>query len=211
MRKSQELKLGGRSNEIATDDIHPSFMNNIDAASASGMSTVNTVSPADQVDATSTSDKFTVTIASPRNQTDAVSSLPDCWNTMQYENFQKKYDGLIARNKKLDCDHYAKCDSINIKRIRVSLEWENCSVEASRKTTTIMQTSLRKKMKEYFSSKAHKLCVKQEEYHACDAITKSIDKRNETYIASTCRVFNAVYSLAKRCRAFSDIKDEIEL
>ena len=75
-----------------------------------------------------------------------------------------------------------------------------------------MQASLRKKMKEHFSSKAHKLCVKQEEYHACDAITKSIDNINERYIASTCRVFNnTVYSLAKRCRPFSDIKNEIEL
>jgi len=31
------------------------------------------------------------------------------------------------------------------------------------------------------------------------------------YIAFACRVFNTVYSLAKRCRAFSDIEDEIEL
>jgi len=66
-------------------------------------------------------------------------------------------------------------------------------------------------MKEHFSSKAHRLCVKQEEYHASDAITKSIDKMNERYIASTCRVFNTVYTLAKRCRLFSDIEDEIEL
>ena len=34
---------------------------------------------------------------------------------------------------------------------------------------------------------------------------------NERHIASTCRVFNTVFSLAKRCRPFSDIKDEIEL
>ena len=66
-------------------------------------------------------------------------------------------------------------------------------------------------MKEHFSSKAHKLCLKQEEYHACVAFTKIIDKMNERYIASACRVFNTVYSLAKRCRRFSDIKDEIEL
>jgi len=33
--------------EIATDDIHPSFMNNTYATSASDMFTVNTVSPAD--------------------------------------------------------------------------------------------------------------------------------------------------------------------
>ena len=34
---------------------------------------------------------------------------------------------------------------------------------------------------------------------------------NERYIASTCRVFNTVNSLAKRYRPFSNIKDEIEL
>ena len=34
---------------------------------------------------------------------------------------------------------------------------------------------------------------------------------NERYTASTCRVFNTVYSLAKRCRPFSDVEDEIEL
>ena len=111
--------------EIATDDIYPSFMNNADATSASDMSTVNTVSPTDQ--------------------TDAAAYLPDCWNTMQIENFLKKYDGLIARNKKLDCDHCAKCDSMNIKGIRVSTKWANCRVEGSGKTTTIMQASLRKK------------------------------------------------------------------
>jgi len=65
--------------DIATDDIHPSFMNNTDATSASDMSTV---SPADETDATSTSDKCTVTTVSPGDQTDAASSLPDCWNTM---------------------------------------------------------------------------------------------------------------------------------
>ena len=104
--------------EIATDDIHPSFMNNIDAMSASDMSTVNTLSPADQTDATSTSDKCTVTTISRGDQTDAASSLPDCCNTRIF----KKYDGLIACNKKLGCDHCAKCHSKNIKGIRVSSE-----------------------------------------------------------------------------------------
>ena len=74
-----------------------------------------------------------------------------------------------------------------------------------------MQASLRKKMREHFSSMTHSVCAKQEKYHAYDAITKSTDKMNEGYIASTCRVFNAVYSLAKRCRLFSNIKDEIKL
>ena len=68
--------------EIATDDIHPSFMNNTDATSASDMSAVNTVSPADETDETSTSDKCTVTTVSPGDQADDASSLPGCWNTM---------------------------------------------------------------------------------------------------------------------------------
>ena len=84
--------------ELATDDIHPSFMNNADAMSASDMSTVNIVSPADQTDTMATSDKCIATTVSPGEQTDAAASLPDCWNTMQYENFQKKNEGLIARN-----------------------------------------------------------------------------------------------------------------
>ena len=92
-------------------------MNNADAMFASDMSAVNTVSPADQTDATVTSDKCIATTVSPGDQTDAAALLPDCWNTMQYKNFLKKYDGLIARNKKLGCDHCAKCDSMNIKGI----------------------------------------------------------------------------------------------
>ena len=51
--------------ETAIDDINPSLMNNADATSASDMSTVNTVSPADQTDATDTSDKCIATTVSP--------------------------------------------------------------------------------------------------------------------------------------------------
>ena len=159
--------------EIATDDKHPSFMNTTDATSAFDMSAIH-MSPADQTDATLTSDKCTVTTVPLGDQTDVASSLPDCWYMMQYENSQKKYDGLIACNKKLGCDHCAKCDSnsfysfydtqipfMNIKGIRVSPEWANCSVKASEKTTTILQVSQEKNEGAFFI-KAHRLCVKQE-------------------------------------------------
>ena len=43
-----------------------------------------------------------------------------------------------------------------------------------------MQAS-QEKMKEHFLSKVRSVCVKQEEYHVYDAITKSIDKMNERY------------------------------
>ena len=66
-------------------------------------------------------------------------------------------------------------------------------------------------MKDHFTSKAHAICVNQVDACENDAITKLIDKANEKYIRYTCKVFNTVYSLAKRSRPFSDVKDEIEL
>ena len=51
--------------EIEMDDIHPPFMNNANATSASDMSTVNIVSPSDQTDVTATSDKCFATTVSP--------------------------------------------------------------------------------------------------------------------------------------------------
>ena len=58
--------------------------------------------------------------------------------------------------------------------------------------TSIQQASLRKKMKDNFTSKAHPICVNQVDACENDAITKSIDKANEKYIRSTCKVFNTV-------------------
>ena len=66
-------------------------------------------------------------------------------------------------------------------------------------------------MSEHFSSTAHGICAKQLKDREEDAITKCIDTMNQKDIASTCRVFNTVYSIAKRCRLFSDVEDAIEL
>ena len=88
---------------------------------------------------------------------------------------------------------------------------EEVSSSSTRGNQTIQQASLRKKMKDHFTSKAHAIYVNQVDSCANDAITKSIDKANEKYIRSTCKVFNTVYSLAKSSRPFSDVEDEIEL
>ena len=66
-------------------------------------------------------------------------------------------------------------------------------------------------MSEHFNSKVHNICVQQLKYRAADTITKCVDALNQKHAASTCRLFNTVYSLAKRSRPFSDIEDEIEL
>ncbi|XP_065650597.1 E3 SUMO-protein ligase KIAA1586-like [Hydra vulgaris] len=77
-------------------------------------------------------------------------------------------------------------------------KWKKCQVLALGKNKTTQLASLRKKKNEYFISKAHAICVNQVDACKHDTITKSIDKANEKYIISTCKVFNTVYSLAKR-------------
>ena len=142
---------------------------------------------------------------------DKADAISDCWSNKQYDYFRKKYDGLIVRNKKLGCNHCAKLDFLHKKGYHVSLEWKNCSISASGKDTTVQQASLRKKMKEFFSSKTHRICLEQLQHRANDQITKCMDALNKKRIQSTCRIFNTVYSLVKRNRPFPDIEDEVEL
>ena len=148
-----------------------------------------------------------------RGEADEASALPDCWSMEQFENFKKKYDGLIVRSKKLGCDHCARfhSESINLKGIHISVEWASCSIVASGRDKTIRQASLRKKMSEHFISRAHSMCVKHLQDCAEGAITKCMDELNQKHIGSTNRVFNTVYSLAKKGRPFSYVEDEIEL
>ena len=91
------------------------------------------------------------------------------------------------------------------------LEWKNRSISALIKNKTVQQASLRKKIKEYFCSKTHSICLEQLQHHANDQITKCMDALNKKRIQSTCRVFNTVYSLVKLNWPFSNIQDEIEL
>ena len=137
--------------------------------------------------------------------------LPDCWSMRQYDSFKDKYDGLIMRDKKLGCLHCVKFDYLNMKGEHISIEWKKCQVVASGKNKTIQQAALRNKKKDNFTSKAHAICVNQVDACENDAITKNMDKANEKYIRSTCKVFKTVYSLAKSSRPFSDVEDEIEL
>lgn len=149
----------------------------------------------------------------PRGKANDASALPDCWSMEQYENFKKKYDGLIVHSKKLGCDHCAKfkSESLHRKGIHVSIEWASCSIVGSGRNKTIQQASLRKKMSEHFLSTAHSICVQRLQDCEEDPITKCMDKVDQKDIDSTNRVFNTVYSLAKRGRPFSDVEDEIDL
>ncbi|XP_048356244.1 E3 SUMO-protein ligase KIAA1586-like [Sphaerodactylus townsendi] len=144
-------------------------------------------------------------------------NLPECWTVQQYNKFKEKYDGLVILNKKLGCDYCAKCDwKIRQKSVHVSKEWKYIQIEASGRNKGVRQASLRKKMKEHFASRAHNICAENLKQREQDSVTEAMHTMNETYLMteeylSTCRVFNTVYSLAKRCQPFSDIEDEIEV
>ena len=146
------------------------------------------------------------------SKTDEVSAIPECCSINLFKNFKQKYDGLILRNKRLGfnyCGTFAST-SVNAKGIHLSIEWVNCRIVPLAKDKKVQQASLRKKMNLHFSSQAHHICVKQ--LQDCpNNIAKCIDNLNKNYIDSTIKVFNTVYSLAKRSRPFSDIGDEIKL
>ncbi|XP_065654519.1 E3 SUMO-protein ligase KIAA1586-like [Hydra vulgaris] len=93
----------------------------------------------------------------------------------------------------------------------ISQEWKKCNVTTSGKDKIVQQASLRKKISEHFVSKAHKLAVEHAKILKKQTSTACIDKMNEKFISSTTRIFNTVYSLAKRNRPFSDIESVIEL
>ena len=118
----------------------------------------------------------------------------------------KKYDGLIVWNRKLGCDHCTKVDSLNKKGLHVSVEWKACNITASEKNKAIQQASLRKKISEHFNSKVHNICLQQLKYRADDTITKCVDALNQKHAASTCRLFNTVYSWQSEAGHFQILK-----
>ena len=146
------------------------------------------------------------------SKTNEVSDLPECWSINQLKSFKQKYDGLIFRDKKLGCDYCGRfaSTSVHTKGLHLSMEWANCRIVASGKNKEVQQASLRKKMNLHFSSQVHHVCVKQLK-DCSNNMVKCIDNLNEKHMDSTIKVFNTVYSFAKRSRPFCDIEHEIEL
>ncbi|XP_065650945.1 E3 SUMO-protein ligase KIAA1586-like [Hydra vulgaris] len=142
----------------------------------------------------------------PSYQNEDNNNLPSCWNAKQLKEFKIKYDGLFVSNQKLGCEYCLEMESKLI-----SQEWKKCNVTTSGKDKIVQQASLRKKMSENFVPKADKLAVEHAKILKKQTFTACIDKMNEKFISSTTRIFNTVYSLAKRNRPFSDIESVIEL
>ncbi|XP_070599918.1 zinc finger and SCAN domain-containing protein 31-like isoform X2 [Erythrolamprus reginae] len=135
-------------------------------------------------------------------------SLPECWTLQQYISFKEKYEGLQVSNKKLGCEYCAKHGFLKMKSVHVSKQWKYFQIEASGRNKEVKQASLRKKMKEHFSSRAHNIC--KENIKQCEEASIAKYKMKEKYEQITCTVFNTVYSLAEGYKPFSDIKHELD-
>ncbi|XP_013916028.1 PREDICTED: uncharacterized protein KIAA1586-like [Thamnophis sirtalis] len=154
--------------------------------------------------------KSSPSVTEINNDTSKIeNSLPECWTMQQYNSFKGKYDGMEISNKKLGCKYCAKHDFLKMRSIHVSKEWKYFQIEAAGRTKEVKQASLRKKMKEHFSSKAHNIC--KEKIIEMEQASEAKCKTNEKNVQAACRVFNTVYSLAQRCKPISDIEGEIEV
>ena len=71
--------------------------------------------------------------------------LPDCWTSAQFDDFSKKYNGLMVQHKKLGCKICADNSFINVKNLHVAKEWKTANVVPYGKTKQDQQKSLRKK------------------------------------------------------------------
>ena len=145
------------------------------------------------------------------SKTSEVSNLPECWSKINLKVLNKNMMDLSFTIKKLGCDYCGRFVSTSVhKGLHLSMEWANCRIVASGKNKEVQQASLRKKMNLRFSSQVHHDCVKQLK-DCSNNMVKCIDNLNVKHMNSTIKVFNTVYSLAKRSRPFCDIEHEIEL
>uniref|UniRef100_A0A8C6VDP2 HAT C-terminal dimerisation domain-containing protein n=1 Tax=Naja naja TaxID=35670 RepID=A0A8C6VDP2_NAJNA len=145
------------------------------------------------------------------SKTENLPDLPDCWILQQYRNFQEKYEGLEVSKKKLGSKYCTKHDFAVEKGVHVSKEWKHFKIEVAGTNKEVQKASLRKKMKEHFTSKVHAICNDNLKQGDRDAITKSVDKTSDKYLSTTRRVVLIVCSLAQRCKPFSDMEGQVEL
>uniref|UniRef100_A0A2H6NIB6 Uncharacterized protein n=1 Tax=Micrurus carvalhoi TaxID=3147026 RepID=A0A2H6NIB6_9SAUR len=91
--------------------------------------------------------------------------------------------------KKLGCKHCRRFEiSTKEKSVHGAKEWKNFQIKPSGKSKEIQQASLRKKLKEYFSSKAHNICTEKLKQCEQDVISKGLERMTEKYLDSTCSV-----------------------
>lgn len=88
--------------------------------------------------------------------------------------------------------------------------WERKSLSKGWKSFEI-QVSEKDKKTQQSKSRAHGIYLQYFNKRKYYLVRKVIDTMHGKSISTTAWVFNTVYSLAKRCKPFSDIEDEIEL
>ncbi|XP_069507308.1 E3 SUMO-protein ligase KIAA1586-like isoform X1 [Ambystoma mexicanum] len=129
--------------------------------------------------------------------------LPKGWKLDQKQYFQTKYPWLIVRGHTLGCSTCRQVNSLGAEKshgMKLSKEWTECTVSSFGTNKDKQQRSLRKKIAEHFSTKAHVTASKILEQAKKDTLLKVTSRAQARKIATTARIFRTAYKEAKRNR-----------
>lgn len=141
-------------------------------------------------------------------------SFPQCWTLKQYVSKCEEYSWLLCQNGKLGCSVCFSAKSVKLHQfqgIKLSTEWVNIRVEPFGCTLGEQQQSLRKKMYDHKTSKAHQSAEMIAETAKKNLLQEANAKHSKNEHETTCRVFRTAYKIAKKERPFSDLPDDIDL
>lgn len=140
--------------------------------------------------------------------------LPKCWSMEQFTYFSDKYPWLFVLSNRLGCQLCNQIGTLGIEQERschIASDWKLGKVTFNGSNVSANQSSLRKKLFEHSNSKSHHKAESIIKTSQSNLISKSVDKLNAKALQTSERIFNIVYSLAKRNRPLSDITNEVEL
>ena len=105
------------------------------------------------VDASESGERKHVVVAAASNVEDEEEALPDCWNPSQKEDFCKKNEWLVLKNKKIGCKICKQVVSLGVERCKqgmnISKPWANIQISHYGDSKKIQMTSLRKKIHDH--------------------------------------------------------------
>ncbi|XP_074872882.1 E3 SUMO-protein ligase KIAA1586-like [Carettochelys insculpta] len=142
------------------------------------------------------------------------TQFPTVWSRVQFEEFQRKNDWLVASHGKLGCRTCGYVSNLKIfsprgRGVNIASQWSECRISSFGKTRKTQLTSLRKKIIEHKNSAAHTEATRLLEAAKRDSLLKA--KYEEAAFVTTARVFRTAYYVAKMNRPFTDHKSLIDL
>ena len=132
--------------------------------------------------------------------------LPTCWDTVNYEYYQEKVEGLVARNKKLYC---TVC--IDAKLPDKSNNWTKAGVAAPNLAVRKAKKKLTDKIDKHFTSQTHLKSLEILKLRDKSILKEFILETRKDQATSTGRLFSIAYYIANTNRPFDDFPKLIDL